>query len=352
MKVSVIGAGPSGCIVAASALEENPAHSVIVYEEHKKLGFPEQCGGLLSKVAVDWFQEIGVDCRKIMLNRIKGIALHYKEKNIIIKDKETKAFVVQRAKFDQSCAEFAEKRGAKIKLGEKLTSKNIRELFSNSFIIGADGPFSRVAKTFNFPNIKNYAIAYQADITNLNLNFDERNNVQVFLYDKSFSWLIPINEERTHAGIIFFGNPDFRKFAYFLDDLKLRFDKKELKIKNFFSDCVPFSSRSQIQRRNVYLVGDAAGQVKATSGGGVYYGCKSALLAGKTIETGDYEKRWKKEIGNDLEKHLVVRKILNSINPDTTQLLLSVSSLLGIESILKKYDMERIQSIFQFKSKT
>lgn len=348
MKVLVVGAGPSGCIAAASALKENPVNSVSVCEEHSKIGYPEQCGGLVSEKAMDWFKGIGVEYRKSILNRIKGTELYCKKEYPLLKN-SMNAFVVRRSKFDRRCSEFAEKMGARITLGESINSNKIMDKSNSSFIIGADGPFSTVAKTFKFPEIRDYAVAYQSDIYNLNLNEEEKGIVQVHLYDKSFGWLIPINEERAHAGVIFFKNPDFKRFEWFLDKIKNKFDKKKLKTGNFFTDCVPFSPRPQIQKKNVYLVGDAAGQVKATSGGGIYYGCKSAWLAGRTIGTGDYEKRWKNEIGKDLNKHLFVRNIINKMDLDTIQLFLRASSLLGIGNLLRNYDMERIQSLFTFK---
>jgi flavin-dependent dehydrogenase len=150
-------------------------------------------------------------------------------------------------------------------------------------------------------------------------------------------------------GIIFFQNPEIRKFDWFLEEICSKLDKNKLKTENFFVDVVPFSVRPKIQKKNVYLVGDAAGQVKSTSGGGIYYGCKSAWLAGKTIETKDYEQKWRKSIGKDLEQHLHARKLINGLDYNSLSLFLRGISILGIGNLLNNYDMENISSIFRLR---
>ncbi|MCX6654451.1 MAG: NAD(P)/FAD-dependent oxidoreductase, partial [Candidatus Bathyarchaeota archaeon] len=320
MGISIIGAGPSGCIAGASASDEG--HTVTIYEEHKKIGIPEQCGGLLSKTATNWFSKLGIKCNGVITNKIFGTEIHSGKTEILIKDRSPKAFVIRRAEFDQQCADFAEDKGTKIILGQRLSPNKIRQLNSNSFIIGSDGPHSTVAKTLKFPEIRDYAIAYQKDITNLDLSKQETGIAQIYLYENSFGWLIPLDKERAHVGILFFRNPELRRFDWFLEEIRKKSSKNRLKTENFFTDVIPVSVRPRIQKKNAYLVGDAAGQVKATSGGGIYYGCRSAWLAGKTLETKDYEQRWKKEIGRSLEQHNLLRKIVNKTDPGHLGLLL------------------------------
>ncbi|MEM2974420.1 MAG: NAD(P)/FAD-dependent oxidoreductase [Candidatus Micrarchaeia archaeon] len=344
MKVSVIGAGPSGCIAAASAAIES--HCVVVYEEHRKIGFPVQCGGLLSRTAINWFGGLGVDCKSTIINTISGWRIFCGKTQLSIRSNEPKAYVVRRHAFDQACADFAERNGAKIEMNARLGPREIKKLSTSSFVIGADGPFSTVAETFSFPPIKKYAVAYQSDVTDLSLG-SEKNIVKVYLYGKSFGWLIPLNEERARAGMLFFSDPRVRIYNHFLDILGKE-TGKNLMTRGMFSDCIPVSIRPRIQVGKICLVGDAAGQVKPTSGGGVYYGCKSAWLAGKTLDSGDYEKRWRKEIGKDLGSHIVIRKLANALNRKSIELILRLAPLFGIDRMFARYDMEKISSIFGF----
>ena len=345
MRVSIVGAGPSGCIAAAST--SNEGHKVMLYEEHSKIGIPERCGGLLSKTAITWFEGMGVKLRKVMTNKIFGTEIHSGKTSLLIKDRTPKAFVIRRAEFDRQCAYFAEENGAKIILSQRLSPNNIRQLNNNSFIIGSDGPHSTVAKTLKFPEIADYAIAYQKDITNLSLSKQETGTTQIYLYKNSFGWLIPLNKDRAHVGLLFFKNPELRRFDWFLGEIREKVSKNRLKTENFFTDIIPVSVRPRIQKKNAYLVGDAAGQVKATSGGGIYYGCRSAWLAGKTLETKDYEQKWRKEIGGSLEQHNLLRRIVNKIDPGHLGNLLEAGSLFGLKNLLNNYDMENIHSLMK-----
>jgi len=64
------------------------------------------------------------------------------------------------------------------------------------------------------------------------------------------------------------------------------------------------------QYPNLVTVGDAAGQVKASTGGGIIFGCIAAEHATKP----DYERLWRKEIGYDLRLHLMIHQILNRLS--------------------------------------
>ena len=339
--ISVIGAGPAGCFYAANEKNED----VHIFEEHKEIGIPEQCGGLLSRTATEWFNKLGIKCGGATYNGIFGAEIHSGKTNILIKDRNPKAFVIRRAEFDQQCSDFAEDKGAKIILGQRLSSNRIRQLSSNSFIIGSDGPHSTVAKALKFPEIRDYAVAYQKDITNLDFSKQETHTAQIYLYKNSFGWLIPLNKDKAHAGILFFRDPELRRFDWFLEEIRKKSSKVRLKTENFFTDIIPVSVRPRIQKGNAYLVGDAAGQVKATSGGGIYYGCRSAWLAGKTLKTKDYEKKWRKEIGGKLEQHHTLRAAINILNPNNLSTILEIGSLFGIGSLFNNYDMENILSL-------
>jgi len=66
------------------------------------------------------------------------------------------------------------------------------------------------------------------------------------------------------------------------------------------------------QKGNIYIVGDAAGQVKASTGGGIVPGLACAhALAGSIISRQDYEKRWRRAAGKELHAHLLIRKVLS-----------------------------------------
>ena len=74
-----------------------------------------------------------------------------------------------------------------------------------------------------------------------------------------------------------------------------------------------YSPKLKVQKGNIYLVGDAAAHVKATTGGGLVHGLIAAECLAESIikKKGSYEQSWRKKIGKDLWIHLMIRNILN-----------------------------------------
>ena len=65
------------------------------------------------------------------------------------------------------------------------------------------------------------------------------------------------------------------------------------------------------------MVGDAAAQVKPLTGGGIYYGLKSAELLVQSIKKGkldEYNKRLKKKFAKEINFGLKARKLYEEIN--------------------------------------
>jgi geranylgeranyl reductase family protein len=332
MKVSIVGGGPAGSITAASAAEEG--HHVHVYEEHEKIGQPEHCGGLLSPKAIKWFSDLGVRCKRSIANETERMRIEHGGTHL---DLRIPALVIKRGMFDRACADFAISKGARITTGRRFSRKDVAGLAKSSFIIGADGPHSVVAKSFGFPPLR-YAVAYQADVRDGRF---EKEVVDVFPEKLSFGWVIPMNEEVARVGMVFFEGADCQKFKLFLQKI---LERTKGHVSYLFADCIPVEVRSEIQRNGVYLVGDAAGQVKATSGGGIYYGARSGWLAGKCIETFDYERKWREEIGRQLSRHGTARKLVNAVPPS---FLVGTARLLNFFYPLEKYNMEEVSSLFR-----
>ncbi len=337
-RVIVAGGGPVGCVAALSA-SENGAN-VSLYEEHRKIGTPVQCSGLISKKGLD---SIGIDYSGAVLNDIRGADIHAGGASVRVFAPETKAFVVNRSELDCIYAEAAESEGARILLGKRapLGPEN-REV-----LIGADGVFSRTAKANGFPEHRGLVCCYQAEFSRARP--EHGHLVSVYLTSLApgfFGWVIPINEERVRVGLgVSRGkNPkeQFWKFARTLGRV-LEGAKLESELAGF----IPLSPRAQTVRGRVMLVGDAAGQVKALSGGGVYFGCSCASIAGRIgalhqEELSLYESEWRREFSRDLRIHGLVRGALNLLPEFATGALLRAGGLLGADAFLVKYgDMDR-----------
>ena len=116
-----------------------------------------------------------------------------------------------------------------------------------------------------------------------------------------------------------------------------------------FYHAIPLRYRDLTQKDNVLLVGDAAGQVKATTGGGIVFGslcAKIAAVSAKNYLDGknlDYEKSWKSRYGRALDAHRAVRTLLDNLPPSVVSLGLASLAAVGFSKVLERFgDMDFI----------
>ena len=114
---------------------------------------------------------------------------------------------------------------------------------------------------------------------------------------------------------------------------------KNKKIINKQAGLIPiYSNKVQTQRNKVYLIGDAAAQVKATTGGGIVPGMRCArILANSIIDNNNnYETKWKRSIGLELMAHSKIRGMLDKFSDKDYDDLISMIKKEKIRKILGK----------------
>ena len=266
--VSIIGAGPVGNYLALLLAKD---FDVEVYEEHKEIGKPVQCAGIVTSE----FSKIIKPDKKFVINKTdKARVFAPNGKYLEIKVKPN--CILDRAKFDKFLYEKALNAGVKYHLGKGLDEKQIKKLKSD-YIIGADGPLSKTAKAFNFPKKKFY-YAIQARIKMKNDNAFE-----FYPYIKDFAWVVPENKDIVRVGVA--SRKDVKKN---FEDFVKRFNGKVIEKQG---GLIPIYDNCKINKKNVFLVGDAASQVKATTGGGIMPGLKAAKRLSKAlIQKRNYER--------------------------------------------------------------
>lgn len=302
MDLHIIGAGPAGTLSALSSIENNL--NPVISEEHSKAGLPTNCSGLLSKSGLDSLSEF-IDYKKFIQNNFNGAVIDFSGVKLNIENEKTVAHVIDRASFDQELASNAEKQGAKINYNERINGN----FYSNN-IIGADGPLSHVASYFNFSKIEKFVSSAQTTV-----KYSVQDPRKVYLYYSNslfpgfFGWVIPKNEEYAEIGCgsVLPNNPK-KGFESFLKKLEIIPEKISYSL-------IPIKSREYTSKSsgnmNVILVGDAAGQTKATTGGGVIFGGNCAIFAGKFSNDPDsYEAEWRARFGFDLTMHSLIQSFL------------------------------------------
>ena len=144
MKVTVIGAGPAGLFT--SQYLDKAGFKVKIIEEHKSIGKPVSCSGLIGRDFFDHFKQF--DFKDSIKNRIDGAKIFFGNESFELNRKGV-SFVVDRTLFDQSLSN-----GLEVSLDERFQSfdrnketisiKTNKRKFNTDLLIGADGPSSRV----------------------------------------------------------------------------------------------------------------------------------------------------------------------------------------------------------------
>src|SRR3989344_3166342 len=151
--ITIVGAGPAGTYLGY--LLEKEGKKVTVLENHSIIGKPVQCTGIVTHSIEKFFRLK----KEVIANRLsKVIAISKNNKTEIGVDE----LVMWRDRFDQFVAEMARDAGAKYFLSHKfvdLNGKNsvrVRDEKNNKikeigtdFVVGADGPYSAVARAAN-----------------------------------------------------------------------------------------------------------------------------------------------------------------------------------------------------------
>ena len=350
MRISIVGAGPAGWAAGTRAAELGERAKI--YEEHEVIGEPVACSGIVS---VKGLEAAGVPCEGITYNRLKGAFIHLPDGEVLrIRSRKVMANVFNRAKYDELCAERARKAGAEIIMG---TRPDLRKL--EGVVIGADGVSSTVARAFGFPPIKEYAFCYQEDLEGTNCPDVE--SVHVFasmeLLPGFFAWAIPLGQDMLRMGC----GVDVGSNAK--DALERLIGKERIlqemldgsRLVSRLGGVIPMQIRERTVKGRAMLVGDAAGQAKATTGGGIYFGSMCGKIAGEIAATAReeaeleaYERKWRSKYERDLVLHKQIREFANWISDEQACRYARIAKKLGIERFLSTYgDMDSPSAILK-----
>ncbi len=357
MKVVIVGAGVIG-LALAGELSRMGIHTE-VYDKKKSIAYgAEKASGVLS---IDGLNASGLPYSKSILNTLDGAVLYAGSQKLVVKSKTPKAYVIDRARLLQDTLESAESAGAAVTLGRGVSKDELLKIASSGdIVVGADGAISYTASAFGFPGIGEFALTYKATYKHAELI--PKDMVELVFSNATpgfFGWTVPYGNGIVEIGVGAStkakknSSKAFQEFSK--SDVVLAHIANAEKISGYAS-LIPLSTRSITVKGNVALVGDAAGQVKATTGGGIIFGVACAkILArsiGETISKGTsleaYEKRWRKAYGHDLKLHALAHAYYSSLNTKNFETLFKLSRLFGLEGFLGKYgDMDSPSKIIR-----
>lgn len=364
--VVVVGAGPIGSTAARYAAKNGA--SVLMVEDHGSIGSPVGCTGLLSTRALS---ECDVEpSETFVLNKVRGAFVHpMNGEELPIDGKETKAYVVSRKIFDRTLANMAAKEGVEISLKTRATGieKNIREQYvqitqegverkiRTKVIIAADGVRSNIAKIAGLGQVDKVLSGIQIEGAYQSHDTDF---VELFVGSQApgfFAWTVPVSEEISRIGLaIDAGQKSAQECLENLlktnKHLSSRYNGGNLDI---VMGGIPIGPLDNTYSDGVLIVGDAAGQVKPTSGGGIYTGAICAKIAGEVaamaalendttaMRLSEYDRRWRAEIGKELALGMRIHKFIGGLkDEEMDELINSMNEPQILDTITKYGDMD------------
>ncbi len=329
--VVVVGAGPAGAIASKYAAKKGA--NTLLIEEHASIGSPVQCTGLVSTAALS---ECEVREGSFVLAKMKGAFVYAPNcEELTIRGKDVKAYVIDRKMFDRYLVERALDSGVSLLLKTRfigmnrgkisvISSGKSKEIYGG-VIIGADGIQSSVGRAAGLPRCEKFlsGIQFEAPYTPKNPGF-----VELFtgkdVAPGFFAWVVPFNGL---ARIGLAKNSNDFPAQHYLEKL-LKHPVVASRYKGSRTEHVlggiPLGPPDKTIKDNVMLVGDAAGQVKPTSGGGVYMGAVCAKIAGEVAAKAsrnearleEYEKRWRDSVGRELAIGMRIHKSIGKLSDE------------------------------------
>ncbi|MEM2192242.1 MAG: NAD(P)/FAD-dependent oxidoreductase [Candidatus Hadarchaeales archaeon] len=288
--VVIVGGGPAGCFLA-KLLSENEI-DVIVVEEHAEIGNPVCCAGI---VGINGLKEIGIRPGRWVLGKLRRAKIYPPSgAPVEIGKKEPVAYVIDRAELDRTLAMEAARAGARFLLKTRCTAVKsgqppqikvtgeISGKISASLVVGADGPASVVWRSIETGKPASYVNCAQVEIS----GHLPKDVAEIYLGRRFFSgffgWGVKAGKMcRVGLGCSE-GNPA-NLLSEFLKTHPAAMKFLPTKETHFCAGAIPPPFLRKISGNGVMLVGDAAGQVKPLTGGGIYLGLSSAKIAADVI---------------------------------------------------------------------
>ncbi len=319
--VVIAGGSISGLMSAREIAKKG--HSVLVLEEGFEIGTPDHCGGLVSKTALG---ELGIEPTQKTFDSTINSALIYAPggKHIEINSKKQKVIVVNRRELDKQVAKQAEQSGAEIRVKTGFKEKTKLSVKTTDGEIGC--------KILVDCRGVNALINNERDGVLLSAQYEvyadwiEDGRVEVYFdnvkYPGFFAWIIPSGNGAGKVGVA------GREIN--VSNLMKQFLKSKGNHSTVRKIFAPIWIKGPIKNfvaENTVIAGDAAGQSKPTTAGGIYSCGMGGIFAGsaitKYLESDDkaqlkqYQKNWHDKFGKEFEKQRLARKILERVDNKT-----------------------------------
>jgi digeranylgeranylglycerophospholipid reductase len=327
----VVGAGPVGSYAAyrLACL----GYKVAVFDQREEIDGKDCCTGIVGKDCLDLLpierDAVRVEARGASLFSPSG-------KMLSVRKDTVQAYVMDRKLLDQGVAQRARKEGVEYVLPARVEDLRLADHGISALVnrggtstecsarvaVVATGFGSFPARTLGLRRTEDFVLGAQAPV---GLNF--AHDVEVYfghtIAPGFFAWLVPTSDNTGLVGLLARHHPrDYLKSLLERLHAEGKITEPDGEIA---SGGIPLKPLPKCCAERAVVVGDAAGQAKPTTGGGIYYGLLSADMAVDTIyeavshndlsakSLSRYDAKWRKLLIRELQLGYLARRVYENL---------------------------------------
>jgi digeranylgeranylglycerophospholipid reductase len=353
----VVGAGPVGNYVAYRLAKFG--YKVLVFERRPNVGDAACCTGIIGKECFDHFPIVN---NGVLTQHSSAKFFSPSGKCLRLSKDRVQACVVDRPVFDRALAQKAQEEGAEYLFSARVKDISLRENcvkakveykgqtndFEGRMAVISSGFGAAVPQRIGLGKIPDFVLGAQAEVKTGDLE-----EVEVYFGQEIapgfFGWLVPTSDGRGLAGLLSRRSPG-SYLKNLLDNLLAQGKIISGETRIVYGG-IPLKPLAKTYTRRVVVVGDAAGQVKPTTGGGIYYGLLCADIVAEVIHDAlkaddfsakrlaNYERGWKAKLSKELEIGYWARKTYERLSDRQIENIFDIIKENNIhESILQSPD--------------
>ncbi len=359
--VVVIGAGPAGNFCAM--LTARAGLSTLILEEHDAPGLFVNCTGIIGAEA---FRRLNLPTEPV-LSSLQAITFYSPSGQSFRYDPgQPLAHIVSRLQFDQTLSEWAREAGAQLRTGyharllridsdtvELRQREDDAEPVRSRAVVIATGFGSNLPLQAGLQGPREIVYGAQAEV-----EMDGLGDVEIYLGRKvapeAFGWVVPLQPGIARIGLVATKEAPVY-FRQLFQHPRIAGRVRTPQPKMLLSP-VPTEPIDRSYADRVLVVGEAAGQVKTTTQGGIYYGMLCAAMAAETLAEAArlddfraealqrYELGWKEAIGQELKMGLSLRQIFARLSDNQIDALVELGTrddIIGLVKRLAQFDWHR-----------
>lgn len=355
LDVAIVGGGPGGLAAARSLAAAGWA--VAVFEEHQQVGMPVHCTGVLAE---DVIAALDLPAEAVLnpLSTVRFVAPA--GHSFDYTTATTEAVVIDRAAFDEALGRRAELAGASLVRGHRVTAIEViggaaQLTFGEGEPVRARSVILACGANYSFQ--KRLGLGMPSTFlqsAQLELPAEQLGDVEIHfgseIAPKGFAWAVPVRRSYgtfARIGVMAESDPA-AYFSRMIARIRQRWGVAVPDAAAPRRRMLPLGSVKRTYAERVLAVGDAAGLVKPTTGGGIYYSVVSGEIAAEVLGSclaaddlsahalREYEQRWRTRFQSEFTAQLALRFVAQRMRDADIDALFTLATTDGILPLVRQ----------------